>query len=68
MPSPDDRSQWGRYAGLGMEMMMGVLLGVLVGWWLDKKLDWTPWGTIVGSMLGLAGGMYLLIKQAIGMK
>ena len=68
MPDSDDRSQWGQYMGLGLEMAAGVGLGVFVGWWLDGRYGWSPWGTVIGSMLGLAGGMYLLIKQALGMK
>ena len=68
MDAPEDRSDWGRYAGLGLEIMAGVLLGILVGWWLDGKFGWKPWGLVVGAILGLAGGMYLMIKQALGMK
>lgn len=58
---------WGQYLGLGLEMAVGVGLGYVVGSWLDKKYGWAPWGVLVGSMLGLAGGMYLLIKQALRM-
>ena len=68
MPEPEDRSQWGQYMGLGLEMAAGVGLGVFVGGWLDARFGWSPWGIIIGSMLGLAGGMYLLIKLALGMK
>lgn len=65
MSNPDDRSQWGQYLGLGLEVMMGVLLGLGVGWWLDEKFGWSPWGVLVGTMLGLASGMYLLLKQTL---
>ena len=53
--------------GIGLEIAAGVGLGLLVGWWLDGKFGWGPWGMIIGSMLGLAGGLYLLIKQTINM-
>lgn len=62
---PDDRTQWGRNLGLGLEVMTGVLLGLAAGWWLDGRYGWSPWGTLLGMMLGLAGGMYLLIKQTL---
>jgi F0F1-type ATP synthase assembly protein I len=52
---------------LGIQMAVGVGLGCVVGWWLDRTFNWSPWGIIVGAMLGLAGGMYLLIKEAIGL-
>jgi F0F1-type ATP synthase assembly protein I len=43
-----------------------VGLGSLVGWWLDKRYQWS-WGMVIGAMIGLAGGMYLLIREAIRM-
>ena len=56
---------WGHYVGLGLQMAIGVGLGLLVGTWLDRRYDWAPWGATIGSLLGLAGGMYLLIKAAL---
>lgn len=58
---------WGRYLGVGLQMLIGVGLGVYVGNWLDRKYGWAPWGVFACTMLGLAGGMYLLIKDAIRM-
>jgi F0F1-type ATP synthase assembly protein I len=48
-------------------MAVGVTLGYAVGWWLDRKFGWSPWGVTVGSLLGVAAGMYLLIKEALRM-
>ena len=64
MPN-DPEQNWGRYVGIGLEMAVGVALGAGAGWWLDKRYGWAPWGTLVGTMLGVAAGMYLLIKDAI---
>jgi len=58
---------WGQYLGIGLEMAVGVTLGYAVGWWLDRKFGWSPWGVTVGSLLGVAAGMYLLIKEALRM-
>ena len=58
---------WGRYVGVGLQMLVGVGLGVIVGGWLDRKYGWEPWGMFACTMLGLAAGMYLLIKDAIRM-
>jgi F0F1-type ATP synthase assembly protein I len=66
-PDRDSESDWGKHLGVGLQMLVGVGLGLAVGTWLDKKYGWSPWGVLVGSMLGLAGGMYLLIKDAIRM-
>jgi F0F1-type ATP synthase assembly protein I len=58
-------SNWSSLAGIGLQIGVGVGLGCLVGWWLDKKFGWSPWGIVVGSMLGLAAGMYLMIKETL---
>ena len=65
--SKDSQSSWGRYVGLGLEMAIGVGLGWFVGNWLDKRYGWDPWGAVIGASIGLAGGMYLLIRDAIRM-
>jgi F0F1-type ATP synthase assembly protein I len=65
--SPNPR-QMGRYlaiAQVGMEMVAPIGLGVA----LDYYLGWTPWATITGVILGLAGGLlhlFALAKQPMG--
>ena len=63
-PSDQD-TNWGRFLGIGLEVAIGVILGLVVGRWLDRRYGWEPWGTLVCVMLGLAAGMYLLIKEGI---
>jgi len=58
---------WGKVLGYGAQTAVGAILGWLVGSWLDRKFGWAPWGMTVGVMLGVASGMYLLIKDAIRM-
>jgi F0F1-type ATP synthase assembly protein I len=69
MPQPRDANQqnWGRYFGIGLEIALGVGIGYVVGAWLDRRYGWTPWGVIAGTMIGLAAGLYLLIKEALRM-
>jgi F0F1-type ATP synthase assembly protein I len=64
MPKRDEPSL-GHFMGLGLQVAIGVGLGLWVGSWLDRRFGWTPWGMLVCAMLGMAGGMYLLIKEAI---
>ena len=56
----------GDYRGLsyGLQILVGVGLGYLVGRWLDSRYGWSN-GVVIGSLIGLAGGLYLLIKDAI---
>lgn len=65
MPNPDNDVNWGRLAGIGLQMAVGVVLGYAIGAWLDRKYGWGSKGVLIGSLLGLASGMYLLIKDAI---
>lgn len=59
----DQRRGIGEALSLGIEVAVGVGLGLIIGSWLDKRYGWEPWGMLVGSMLGLAAGLYLLIRQ-----
>jgi F0F1-type ATP synthase assembly protein I len=61
----DDDSGLGQAAGYGLYMAVGVGLGCLIGHWLDTKYGWGNKGLITGAMIGLAAGLYQLIKDAI---
>jgi F0F1-type ATP synthase assembly protein I len=62
----NDQPSWGSFAGSGLQIAVGVGLGFLIGRWLDRRFDW-HWGAIIGAMVGLASGLYLLIKDAMRM-
>jgi F0F1-type ATP synthase assembly protein I len=64
MPEDND-SNWGRYLSLGLEIGIGALLGYAIGHWLDTRYSWGSKATLFGTLLGVAAGMYLLIKEAI---
>jgi F0F1-type ATP synthase assembly protein I len=58
-----DPKALGRYAiigQVGFEMVAPIGLGYLIDYWLD----WGPWLTIGGAMLGLVGGMAHLMVLA----
>ena len=64
MPDSDE-SNWGKYLGYGLEMAVGIALGIWAGSWFDRRYGSAPWGLLIGVFLGLAGGMYLLIKDGL---
>ncbi|HOT12637.1 MAG TPA: AtpZ/AtpI family protein, partial [Polyangiaceae bacterium] len=54
----------GSYGTVGLDFAVAVTIGLLGGWWLDKKVGWTPWLTIVGLLFGVAAGFNILFKAA----
>ena len=56
------------YSAMGLQM--GVIIGVFtwLGTYLDKKqLNVTPVWTIVLSLVGVSGALYLIIKEVTKM-
>ena len=51
-----------RYAGLGVQLAVSLLVFVLAGQWLDKRLGNTGMVTIAAAFLGFGGTMYSLIR------
>lgn len=66
--SPASKSQTSqhsilRFAGMGFQLAVAIGLGVMVGLKLDECLEWEqPLGTAVMSLVGLAAGMYQILK------
>jgi len=61
----DPGQGWARWASVGLEFGLSVALCTWGGWWLDGRMGWSPWGTLAGAMLGVASGLYLLVKAAL---
>jgi F0F1-type ATP synthase assembly protein I len=52
-----------RYAGLGVQLGVTILVFVLIGQWADRKLGTGGILTIAAAFLGFGGTMYSLIRQ-----
>jgi len=59
-----EKSPWS-YAGIGIQFAATTALFFGMGWYVDWKFGWSPWATVGFTMLGVIGGLYLLIKDAI---
>ncbi|MGH2769496.1 MAG: AtpZ/AtpI family protein [Actinomycetota bacterium] len=62
MPDDPDRepplmSGFGQAMSLSMEMVVTTLVGLGLGWLADAGLNTGPLFTVVGVMLGAAGGI-----------
>ncbi|HFE51953.1 MAG TPA: AtpZ/AtpI family protein [Bacteroidetes bacterium] len=58
----------GPYIDLGMRLALTVFLGLFLGYELDKKIGSLPLFTIVGSILGMIGGMMSVYQSVYGRK
>ncbi len=66
MNGQKQKSDWyiayGIYGVVGIQLAASVLAGLFLGNYIDKKIGTLPWLTVVGLLLGTAGGFYNLIK------
>jgi ATP synthase protein I len=52
---------------IGLELVVGVLAGVGIGWLLDRWLGTRPWGLVVCFFLGIAAGMVNVYRAVAGL-
>src|SRR5262245_2248207 len=52
-----------RYAGLGVQLAASLLVFVLGGQWLDRRLGTGGIITVAAAFVGFGGTMYWLIRQ-----
>jgi ATP synthase protein I len=53
---------------LGVTVVLAILVGLLLGLWVDAHFGTRPWGTLVLSLIGIlvgSAGVYRLISASI---
>jgi len=55
----------GKYSALGLEMALSVVIGMGIGYYLDRWLGTGPWLMIVWIGLGFAAGVRSLYRAAV---
>ena len=53
---PGEANVLAQASALGLTFVAATLLGLSLGWWLDRKLDTAPWLLLLGLAVGLAAG------------
>ncbi len=56
------RRAWAAAMSVGWELSSFTVLGLGVGWWLDRRFKSSPWGVLVGAFAGIGIGLYRLIR------
>ena len=54
-----------KYSALGLEMALSVVIGMGIGYYLDRWLGTEPWLLIVWIGLGFAAGVRSLYRAAV---
>ena len=54
-----------KYSALGFEMALSVVIGMGIGYYLDRWLGTGPWLMIVWISLGFAAGVRSLYRAAV---
>lgn len=65
-PKPKEKDSFlvafGIYGGVGFQLAISVVAGLLFGNYLDEKLGTKPWLAMTGLILGSIGGFYNLLR------
>ena len=56
---------WVRYSGIGLELAGATAGLALVGYWIDSRFATSPWGILIGMVIGIVGGLYNLIRESL---
>lgn len=68
----DDKGELWKAVGvagnISFTLAASVVAGVLLGRWVDRQLDSSPWAAIGGIVLGMVAGIWGVYKQATGKK
>jgi len=65
-PKPGPGKQYGegyKYVSYGLTFAGGVIVFMLVGLWVDRRLDVVPLFTIVGTLLGSALSFFSVYRR-----
>ena len=59
----DQGRDWVKYTGLGFQMIATLVIFVFAGVYLDEYLGYEMVFTLILSLLGVAAGLYVALKD-----
>ena len=59
----NNKTEWAKYSGLGIQMVVSVIICLYIGKWVGIKLGSENLGALFGTLFGLFASIYNLIKQ-----
>jgi len=65
-PEKDLKASPWRYAALGTQLAVSILLGIGAGYWADRRFGTQPWGLLIGAALGALIGFYQFFVETLG--
>jgi ATP synthase protein I len=54
----------GKVLSLGFQFAAAIMLCGYAGLWADREFGTSPWGVLVGALIGFAAGFYSLYRVA----
>ena len=57
---------WLRFSAMGLELGLAVIVGLLLGQWLDSRFGTDPWLTLLFLIFGMVAGfrsVYRLLRE-----
>ena len=66
MPFNKSSPKWIIYSSMGLEVGLSVVVGFLMGTWLDEWLETAPWFLLIFGIAGVIAGyrsMFRMVKR-----
>lgn len=65
-PKQPEPKTWLRFTGIAFQMIGVLLFFLWIGYRIDSNFQFNgPWGVLAGTLLGIAGGLYLSLREFI---
>ncbi len=59
-----DLANYGQYITLGAQIAASMIVPVIIGIYVDNRWNLSPWGVIIGALLGFGGLISIVLKLA----